>query len=492
MIAAVDDSAARGKAILADLIRTRGFSGSEGTAADALSVVGKVFAAAKAHGTDVQAQPVAPGSENVIELLHGAAGRTFVIEAHTDTVDAGESARWHDADPYSGAEGFVEYIGGDRVRVEVGSSRYEARIRPRMSKVWEGYRTDRRRRILYGRGSFDNKGSVVSALLAVGALAQATSSLGVKLRGSLIAAYTVDEEDGATGVQRFAAAPDSWLATHGYLSGSVDADGMLTGIAAVTLDGSYGWVPVVGHRGGVQLAIRTSGRAAHAATPELGVNAVEAMSRIVVALADGQATIAARLASSLETSLLGPVTLAVGTTIAGGGVKSVRMGDTARVERTNVNAIPDWCEATVDVRFPQGRRYPADLDETKALVVDAVKEHVDARVDRDGWTYEVKEISSSWPVAMAPTLDRAAALPLVDSEIRRATQILGRAPDLETAPGGTDATFMIHGARIPTMIELGPAGGLSHDVHEFVELDSVIDGAKILALMAIDQLGVEA
>lgn len=490
MIAAVDNSAAHGNTLLADLIRTQGFSRSEGTTADALSVVGKVFAAAKAHGTEVEAQPVAPGSENVIEILRGGAGRTFVIEAHTDTVDAGEPARWNDGDPFSGAEGFVEYIGRDRVAVEVGSSRYEVEIRRRMSKVWEHYRSDRRRRILYGRGSFDNKGCVVSALLAVGALAHVTSSLGVKLGGSLIAAYTVDEEDGATGVQRFAAAPESWLATHGYLSGPVDADGMLTGIAAVALDGSYGWVPVVGHRGGVQLAIRTRGRAAHAATPELGVNAVEAMSRIVVALAEGQGAIAARLASSLETSLLGSVTLAVGTTIAGGGVKSVGMAGTARVERTNVNAIPDWCEATVDVRFPQGRRYPADLDETKALVVDAVKEHIEANVDRDGWSYEINEISSSWPVAMAPTLDRAAALPLVASEIRRAKQILGRAPDLETAPGGTDATFMIHGARIPTMVELGPAGGLSHDVHEFVEVESVMDGAKILALMAIDQLGV--
>lgn len=490
MIAAVDHSASEGTAILAELIRTRGLSGAEGTAGDPLTVVGKVFVAAKAHGTEVESQTVARGSENVIETIRGAGDRSFVIEAHTDTVDAGEPGRWHQGDPYSGAEGWVEYLGHDRVAVEIGPARYEAAIRPRMSKVWERFRSDRRRRILYGRGSFDNKGAVVSALLAMGALAQATSSLGVKLAGSVIAAYTVDEEDGATGVQRFAAMPDSWLAMHGFLSGRPDADGMLTGIAGVALDGSYGWVPVIGHRGGVQVAIRTRGRAAHAATPELGVNAVEAMSRIVVALAGGHAEIAAHLESSLETSLLGPVTLAVGTTIAGGGVKAVRMGDTALVERVSVNAIPDWCEATVDIRLPPGRRYPADLEETKARVVDAVKDYIDAHVERDGWTYAMTEISSSWPVAMAPTLERAAALPLVQSEVRRAAQVLGRAPDLETAPGGTDATFMIHGARIPTMVELGPAGGLSHDVHEFVELDSVIDGAKILALLAIDQLGV--
>jgi acetylornithine deacetylase/succinyl-diaminopimelate desuccinylase-like protein len=48
---------------------------------------------------------------------------------------------------------------------------------------------------------------------------------------------------------------------------------------------------------------------------------------------------------------------------------------------------------------------------------------------------------------------------------------------------------MIHEARIPTIVELGPAGGLSHDVHEYVEVDSVIEGGKILALLAIDRLG---
>ena len=489
MIAAVDESASQARALLADLIRTRSPSGAEGTSADPGTMVGKVFAAAGAHGTRVDPQLVAPGSENVIEILRGAGDRAFVIEAHTDTVESGEAGRWHDGVPYSGAEGWVEYLGHDEVAIHVDSARYQAPIRPRMSRVWERRAKDRRR-ILYGRGSFDNKGSVVSALLAIGALAHATSRLGVVLGGSVVAAYTVDEEDGATGVRRFAAAPDSWLATHGYLSGPRNRDGMLTTIAGVALDGSYGWVPVVGHRGGVQLAIRTRGRAAHAATPELGINAVEAMSRIVVALAGGQAEIAARLEGSLETSLLGQPTIAVGTTIAGGGVIAVRMAQTAIVERTGVNAIPDWCEATLDIRFPPGRNYPEDLEETKNRVIEAVRGYIDTHVDRATCAYEVREIGSSSPVAMAPTLDQAAALPLVRDEVRRASQVLGYEPHLETAPGGTDATFMIHEARIPTIVELGPAGGLSHDVHEFVELDSVVDGAKILALLAIDQLGV--
>jgi len=49
---------------------------------------------------------------------------------------------------------------------------------------------------------------------------------------------------------------------------------------------------------------------------------------------------------------------------------------------------------------------------------------------------------------------------------------------------------MIHEAKIPTIVELGPAGALSHDVHEFVEADSIVEGAKILALLAVSRVGV--
>jgi acetylornithine deacetylase/succinyl-diaminopimelate desuccinylase-like protein len=487
---AVQEGAAGAELILRDLIRTRSGSGSEGTAADSSSVVGKVFAAASSHGTVVESQPVAANSENVIEVLPGPGRQSFVIEAHTDAVPEGEMQRWLDGDAYSAAEGWVEYLGGNRIALDMVSARFEATIRSRMSRVWEKYRAPGRRRILYGRGSFDNKGCVVSALLAMKALTEACTRTGVRLGGSVIGAYTVDEEESVTGIMRFACEPDSWLATHGHLSGPTGADGMLTELSGVALDGSYGWVPVVGHRGAVQLAITTRGRAAHAATPELGVNAVEAMARIIVAVSDGRTEIATRLANVLETSLLGQISFAVGSTVVGGGVRSVRREQGRPVvDRAGVNAVPDWCEATVDIRFPQGRHHPADVEQTKDRVVAAVRDYVDRHVPRDGWSYEIRELVWGPPVAMAPSFEQAAALPLVVQERRRAAEVLGYEPELETAPGGTDATFMIHQARIPTIVELGPAGGLSHDVHEFVEIDSVIEGAKILALLAIDRLG---
>jgi acetylornithine deacetylase len=214
------------------------------------------------------------------------------------------------------------------------------------------------------------------------------------------------------------------------------------------------------------------------------------MARIVVELSDGVEDIRTALAGVLETTLLGPVTLAIGSTIVGGGVRQVRFENERVVERGGVNAIPDWCEATVDVRFPQGRRYPLDSEAVKDQVVDAVRRHIDARVKSPSVTHEVRELVWGPPVAMAQNFEAAAGLPLIREERRRAAEVLGFEPELETAPGGTDATFMIHDAKIPTIVELGPAGGLSHDVHEFVEADSVIEGAKILALLAISRLGV--
>ena len=490
VIQAVDDRSASAIELLRALVQSPSPSHAEGRADDPRSMVGKVFAAAKAHGGEVDVQNVTPDGDNVIEILGDRGRQTFVIEAHTDVVPEGERSRWLDGNPYSGDEGWVRYLGDDEIEIDMGTQRFRATIRPRMSKVWERFRSSGPRRIVYGRGSFDNKGCVASALLAMDALAAASRATGIELAGSVIAAYTVDEEATATGVRRFACEPDSWLATHGYLDGASDADGLLTGISAVALDGSYGWVPVVGHRGGVQLAITARGRAAHASTPQLGANAVEAMARIIVALSKGVDDIRAAVDDAFESSLLDPLTIAVGTTIVGGGVWRVQSAPERVVERAGINAVPDWCEATVDIRFPQGRAYPGDSRDVKDRIVAAVRSFVDRSVATPGVAHEVREIGWGPPAAMAPSLEAALANPLVREARLSAARILGFEPDVETAPGATDATFMIHDARIPTIVELGPAGGLSHDVHEYVESDSVIEGAKILALLAIARVGV--
>jgi acetylornithine deacetylase/succinyl-diaminopimelate desuccinylase-like protein len=486
----LDEHEEQGVSLLRELVRIRSLARQEGS----VSLPGSLIARLRSelgHTRDVEVveQTLGPNSQNLVELLHGPGKKGFVIDAHTDTVPEGQAHGWFDTDPFSAAEGEVHYLGDGRIRLEVGSHQHEATIRDRMARVWETKRTTRSRRIIYGRGAFDNKAAVASTVMALRALAAG----GVRLDGTLVGAYVADEEESASGVEALCRGPDSLLRQRGFLDGPRDANGFLTEVAGVALDGSYGYTPVVGHRGSALLIINVSGRAAHASTPFLGVSAVEKMGRLLVALADGQQElIEKRLLPMMDAELLGPPTLAIGTTIAGGGVRRVVLDrGSITVERGGTNAIPDWCEATVDLRYPPGHGYPNDLEAFVSRLGATIETFLRERVPTDGWTFTVRvpHDAGGFPCALGRTRMEAANHPLVASALRAAARALGYQPDIETAPGGTDATVMIHAGHIPTLVEMGAAGGLSHDYHEFVERDMIGLGAKTLALMAIDVLG---
>lgn len=483
----VDANRAAGIRLLQELVQTPSYSGKEGRGDDPATVAGRVFEAASSHGSRVETQVVGPESENVIEIIQGPGKRAVVLEAHTDTVPEGDPRLWHDRQPFSGAEGFVEYLGERRVAVEVGTGHYEAGIRDRMARIWD-LRAEKRVPIVYGRGSFDNKGPVVSTLMAMGALSAALKVTGGRLQGTVIGAYSVDEETHGTGIKSFTCGPDSWLARQGYLDGPVNGEGFLRDVAGIAMDGSYGWVPIVGHRGSVQFELRTGGRSAHASTPHLGASATELMAILLLHLRKSEERMRDQLLTSLEQSLLGPPTFAIGTTIVGGGIRAVAMTEEGpRVDRTGVNAVPNWCQATIDIRFPPS--YELSLADTVALIKEVLDSTLKEVPLSDGWSWELITLDCDPPVALARTFEDAARHPLVRLARNRAAQVLGFEPHLETAPGGTDATFMIHEGRIPTLVEFGPAGALSHDAHEYVEVDSVIAGARILALTTLDLLG---
>ena len=281
--------------------------------------------------------------------------------------------------------------------------------------------------------------------------------------------------------------PGSWLAEQGLLDRPSGEDGLLDGAWGVALEGSYGWSPVIAHRGVLHLRLRTEGAAAHASTPHLGVNATLQMARALLALDDEG--LREELTAPLETGLLGPPTLALGTTIAGGGVQRVELlAGGPEIERGGVNVVPSWCEATIDIRFPPART-GGDAAAAEHLLT-TLRDRLDARLDPALGTWSLDLLRGVGPsVAVAPSWEEAARHPLVRLARERARQVLGYEPDLETAPGGTDATVLVHRARIPTLVELGPGGGRSHDANEFVEVEGIVEGAKVLALLAVDLLG---
>jgi acetylornithine deacetylase len=209
--------------LLQELVRVPSVTGEEGAVG---AVVGRAFSErgldvdtweATREETEPYREHVGEQSSyenrpNIADTRRGAGnGRSILLNAHTDTVDPGDPTAWK-GDPLSGN------LEGD---------------------------------LLYGRGSCDMKGGLVTHLVALDAL----SDLGLGLRGDVTVAATVGEENGGLGA----------LSTvlRGYRA---DA-------AIITEPTRLALVPAQG--GSLIFRLKIPGRSAHAAVRDEGVSALE-------------------------------------------------------------------------------------------------------------------------------------------------------------------------------------------------------------------------
>jgi acetylornithine deacetylase len=170
----------------------------------------------QAHGVRAWIEEAAPGRPNAVAELGGPAGPTLVFCAHLDTV---------------GTEGMT--IDPFEPRLENGR--------------------------VYGRGSYDMKGSAAAMMSAAAALTE------VPLAGRVMLALVADEEYASLGAADF-------VRRH-------QADG------CIVTEPSEGRL-ILGHKGFVWIEVVTTGRAAHGSRWDLGVSAIGRMARIIAALED--------------------------------------------------------------------------------------------------------------------------------------------------------------------------------------------------------------
>jgi acetylornithine deacetylase len=271
---------------------------------------------------------------------------------------------------------------------------------------------------LYGRGSCDVKGAMAAMLTALARLCRE------RPRGaaSVIVACTVDEEFTHKGSSRLAETQ------HG-------AD------LAVVAEPS-GLDLVHCHKGALRWKIRTRGVACHSSTPDLGVNAIYLMGRIVGHLAE----YAGLLRQSPPDPILGPPTLSVGR-VEGG---------------QSVNVVPDWCEIEVDRRLIPGETATQALEQARGFL------H-----ERMG-SLEGIEFGDPWTVMppLAPNLAEWEG-PLKGA-VRAAT---GREPKVVGVPYGTDAGPL--GAYGVPCVVFGPGDiAQAHTKDEWIELDQVCQATE--------------
>jgi len=277
---------------------------------------------------------------------------------------------------------------------------------------------------MYGRGTQDMKGSLAAQLAAVRALQGA----GVELAGDLIVAAVIDEEHKSRGTK---AVVERYEADGAVVTEPTDLDLALA------------------HKGFAWVDIETRGRAAHGSRPDEGVDANMHMGHVLARLD--------RLEQELRAQeghrLVGAPSLHAAQ-IEGGTASSVYA---AR------------CRLRVERRIIPGESGSQVRDEIQALLdaVDAEDDAFDARCEL-AFSRRPFEVAADAPIAEAARTGAEA--------------VLGEAPPDVGQTFWTDAALLAE-AGTETVV-LGPVGDGLHTTEEWVDLDSVVDLAEILARTA--------
>ena len=251
-------------------------------------------------------------------------------------------------------------------------------------------------------------------------LCAAAELAAARFPGRVLLALVADEEYASIGAQHF-------VANH-------EAD------ACILTEPSAGRL-ILAHKGFVWVELVTTGRAAHGSRWDLGVSAIARMGRIITALETFDRT---ELRARTH-PLVGPASLHSSVVRGGAGLSTYAERCSLQVER---------------------RTLPG---ESAAQVVEELRRVV----ERTGEQAEIRCLLDRPPL----TCDRDAA---VSQALRRAAQAVTGAPPEESGVGYWMDAALFANAGIPA-IDYGPHGVGDHEPVEWVDLESVVRCARVLA-----------
>ena len=280
---------------------------------------------------------------------------------------------------------------------------------------------------VYGRGAYDMKGGLAACIEAAKALARA----GAPFPGELVVAAVADEEHSSVG--------------------TADVLTEYSADAAVVTEPT-GLELCTAHKGFAWMEVRTEGRAAHGSQFEVGRDANMRMGRVLSRLEELEREVRSRDPHPL----LGPPSLHAPLLRGGTGISTYADRCTLRIERRTV---------------------PGETGEQVAGEVEAILDDLREASDFEA-SLETLLVRSPFEVDGDAGVVRA----LEDASER----VLGRTPEHVGENPWMDSALLAD-AGIETAV-LGPRGAGAHAEEEWVEVESVIDLARILSVAAADYL----
>ena len=288
-----------------------------------------------------------------------------------------------------------------------------------MERPHDPYIQDNR---LYGRGAYDMKGGL-AAIMAAGAAAKKRG-----LRGDVIVTAVADEEYASIGTSSIV---KKWHAD-----------------AAIVTEPTELHI-CTAHKGFVWLDVETEGVAAHGSRPDLGVDAIVKMGKVLLGLEELDRSL--RAAPSHR--LLGSGSVHASLIQGGQELSSYPRHCSLGVER---RTVPGETLQKVESEIPRICEQIAARDPT-------FKAAVKTSMVRDPFEVSLDE-------------------PIVRAVLRKATIILGHQPGEIGQTGWMDSA-LLSAAGIPAVV-FGPGGEGAHAVVEWSNLEHVERCAEILAAVA--------
>lgn len=303
---------------------------------------------------------------------------------------------------------------------------------------------------VWGRGTNDDKGEMVSLIFAL----QALKDLNIQMEGDLLITGNCDEEiGGITGL--------GFLVQEGIVRADfgLQWDGGLTGIGLAA-------------QGRTRFLIRTLGKSYHGQVPILGVNAIEKMSKINVALTDYWRNVLLKRQKEIPgIDLPEPVQEAgVRNLTAMLNIGSIRGGIQGAT-------VPDLCEEEVLRGMVPGETFEGVKGEIEAVIEGVKTTDVDLK-------YELEVINVREGYVMSPQD------PYVLEGRQIIKEVLGMELPFTGTLASTDMNFQVNDGRMPCF-NLGAGGpyGNTHKQDESVSIDELVDLTKITALLYLRKLG---
>ena len=277
---------------------------------------------------------------------------------------------------------------------------------------------------LYGRGAQDMKGSLAACMLA------AADAKRRRLRGDVIVTAVADEEFASIGTEATAAA--------------------LSADAAIVTEPTDLRVAVA-HRGFVHLEVEVAGRAAHGSRPDVGIDAIAKMGRVLVGIEE--------LDRNLRADPRHPY--------LGSGSVHASLIDGGQ----EFSSYPARCRLQGERRTIPG--------ETAALAEQELREIV-ARAG-EGDPQFVAQVRA--PISREP-FEVSEAAEIVQLVRRHGEAVLGHAPETVGVPFWADSALLA-AVGIPTVV-FGPTGEGLHSEVEWVDLASLEQCLEIYSRVAAD------